>query len=656
MAKPLIVAENLHLSYPTTTVFNSVTLGVHEGERLGIVGRNGDGKSSLLSLLTGTLEPHAGRVTRRGGVRIGYLTQADSFTGDETVGEAIVGDAPEHEWASNPAIRDVIAGTVADLDFSTRISELSGGQRRRVALAALLVGDWDVLALDEPTNHLDVEGIAWLARHIKRRWPSGTGAFLVITHDRWFLDEVCTDTWEVHDGIVEPFEGGYAAYVLQRVERDRIAAASEAKRQNLLRKELAWLRRGAPARTSKPKFRIDAANQLIEDVPPVRNPLELQRLAVARLGKRVIDLDDVSFTYDASRTTADTSATSDAPATAASSATTDNAVPLSDASPTIRDVTWHIAPGERTGVLGANGSGKTTLLSLITGRLTPTAGRIRVGTTVRIGNLDQQFSQLADIRTDRVREVLARTKTSFTVDGKDLTPAQLLERLGFRREHLSARVGELSGGQKRRLQLLLLLLSEPNVIVLDEPTNDVDADMLTAMEDLLDSWPGTLIVVSHDRYLIERITDQQYAILDGRLRHLPGGVEEYLRLRSTEQRGGPSSPASPASPNATSNPNAVSSSTAASSPDADSSPNAGSSSAPPTLSGAALHAAQKEVSAIERRLAKLASQVQRVHEDMAEHDQSDYEGLHGLTRRLGTLQAEEAELEERWLELTEQIG
>lgn len=609
MAIPLIVGESLHLDYPTRTVFNDVTLGVEEGDRIGIVGRNGDGKSSLLNMLTGALSPHGGRVTRRGGTRVGHLTQADPLPEGATVRTAIVGDAPEHEWAADPAIRDVLAGLVADLAFDAPVANLSGGQRRRVALAALLVGDYDVLALDEPTNHLDVEGIAWLAGHLKRRWPAGTGALLVITHDRWFLDEVCTETWEVHDGIVEPFEGGYAAYVLQRVERDRIKAATEAKRQNLLRKELAWLRRGAPARTSKPKFRIDAANQLIEDVPPIRNPLELKRLAVSRLGKRVIDLDDVSFSFDAK-----------------------------PAAPVLRDVTWHIAPGERTGILGANGSGKTTLLNLIAGSLSPTAGRIRTGTTVRIGHLDQQFSQLAAIATDRVREVLARTKASFTVDSKDLTPAQLLERLGFAREHLSARVGELSGGQKRRLQLLLLLLAEPNVIILDEPTNDVDADMLAALEDLLDSWPGTLLVVSHDRYLMERVTDQQYAILDGRLRHLPGGVEEYLRLRSTEQRGGPSSPASPASPNATSNPNAASSS------------------APPTLSGAALHAAQKEVSAIERRLAKLASQVQRMHEDMAEHDQSDYEGLQGLTQRLGALQAEEAELEERWLELTEQIG
>ncbi|SEA32276.1 ATPase components of ABC transporters with duplicated ATPase domains [Bowdeniella nasicola] len=603
MAIPLIVGESLHLDYPTRTVFNDVTLGVEEGDRIGIVGRNGDGKSSLLNMLTGALEPHGGRVTRRGGIRVGHLTQADPLPEGATVRTAIVGDAPEHEWAADPAIRDVLAGLVSDLAFDAPVANLSGGQRRRVALAALLVGDYDVLALDEPTNHLDVEGIAWLAGHLKRRWPTGAGALLVITHDRWFLDEVCTETWEVHDGIVEPFEGGYAAYVLQRVERDRIKAATEAKRQNLLRKELAWLRRGAPARTSKPKFRIDAANQLIEDVPPIRNPLELKSLAVSRLGKRVIDLDDVSFSFDAK-----------------------------PAAPVLRDVTWHIAPGERTGILGANGSGKTTLLNLIAGSLSPTAGRIRTGTTVRIGHLDQQFSQLAAIATDRVREVLARTKASFTVDGKDLTPAQLLERLGFAREHLSARVGELSGGQKRRLQLLLLLLAEPNVIILDEPTNDVDADMLAALEDLLDSWPGTLLVVSHDRYLMERVTDQQYAILDGRLRHLPGGVEEYLRLRSAEQRGGASAPASPASPSAGSIPAAT------------------------TLSGAAIHAAQKEVASIERRLAKIGTEVERVHQEMAEHDQSDYEGLQVLTRRLNAFDAETAELEDRWLELTEEIG
>ena len=595
----LLGAEALHLEYPTRVVFDAVTLGIDEGDRIGIVGRNGDGKSSLLGLLSGRVTPDAGRVTRRGGVRIGVLDQSDTLDDGLTVGQSIVGDQLDHEWAGDPAIRDVIAGLVPDLAWEARVGTLSGGQRRRVALATLLVGEWDIIALDEPTNHLDVEGITWLADHLKRRWAKNAGGLLVITHDRWFLDEVVTMTWEVHDRIVEPFEGGYAAYILQRVERDRQAAAVESKRQNLMRKELAWLRRGAPARTSKPKFRIEAANQLIEDIPPVRNPIELQRLAVARLGKDVVDLEGVSVSFGEREV--------------------------------LRDVTWRIAPGERTGILGANGAGKSTLLGLICGAIKPTAGRVKRGKTVQIGMLDQQFSQLADIRGDRVREVLARTRTTFTIDGRDLTPAQLLERLGFAREHLSARVDDLSGGQKRRLQLLLLLLSEPNVIVLDEPTNDVDADMLAAMEDLLDSWPATLLVVSHDRYLLERVTDQQYAILDGRLRHVPGGVDEYLRLRREQ-----------ATTQTTDRPDVATPSVAAVDDGA--------------MSGAELRAVRKEISAIERRLEKLSGSIATVHRRMAEHDHTDYDGLRRYTDDLRDFEAEVAQLEERWLELSELAG
>ncbi|WP_156822706.1 ABC-F family ATP-binding cassette domain-containing protein [Demetria terragena] len=590
VATPLLGAESLHLEYPTRIVFDSVSVGIEEGDRIGIVGRNGDGKSSLLGMLAGTVDYQSGRVTRRGGVRFGFLTQRDDLADDATVSECIVGDMAEHEWAGDARIRDIIQGLAADVPWSAQIGELSGGQRRRVALAALLIGDWDLIALDEPTNHLDVEGISWLAAHLKNRWSKSSGGLLVITHDRWFLDEVCTETWEVHDGIVEPFDGGYAAYVLQRVERDRINAATEQKRQNLLRKELAWLRRGPPARTSKPKFRIDAANELIADVPPVRNPIELQRMAVARLGKDVIDLEEAGLSFG------------------------DREI--------LRDVTWRIAPGERTGILGANGVGKSTLLNLISGELEPTSGRVKRGKTVKLGFLDQQFSQLADIGQDRVREVLARTKTTFLVDGKDMTPAQLLERLGFAREHLSARVNDLSGGQKRRLQLLLLLLSEPNVIALDEPTNDVDSDMLAALEDLLDSWPGTLLVISHDRYLLERITDQQYAILDGRLRHVPGGVDEYLRLRQ-EQAKRPVAKAAEAT-------------------------------RAPT-SSADHRATQKEISAIERRLAKLDAQVRTKHERMAAHDQTDYEGLQVIGAELRQLETEASDLEERWLELSEAL-
>src|SRR5690625_939503 len=537
------------------------------------------------------MEPDSGRVTRRSGVRFGVLTQDDDLQLSETVGRAIVGDREEHEWASDPKIRDVISGLARDIPWDAQISDLSGGQRRRTALARLLVGEWDLIALDEPTNHLDMEGVAWLAQHLNNRWASRDGGLLVITHDRWFLDAVCNETWEVHDGVVDEYEGGYAAYVLQRVERDRIAAATEQKRQNLMRKELAWLRRGAPARTSKSKFRVAAATQLIEDVPPIRNPIELQRLATARLGKDVVDLLDVSVSYGETQV--------------------------------LHDVTWRIAPGERTGILGANGAGKSTLLHLISGQLQPSSGRVKRGKTVQIGVLDQQFSQLADIGTDRVREVLARTKTTFTIDGKDLTPAQLLERLGFAREHLSARVDDLSGGQKRRLQLLMLLLSEPNLLLLDEPTNDVDADMLAALEDLLDSWPGTLIVVSHDRYLLERVTDQQYAILDGGLRHVPGGVDEYLRLRAAqEQQAVTPSPMS-----------------------AQAAEQKTSSSSSSELSGAERRAVQKEIGAVERRLEKLSGIIDRIHQRLADHDQSDYEGLQGHTDELRQAEDEVAELE-----------
>ena len=587
----LLGAEALHLRYPTRVVFESVTLGVNDGDRIGIVGRNGDGKSSLVGMLTGRIRPDGGRVTRRGGLRVAALDQSDTLDPDSPVGHALVGERAEHEWAGDARVRDVVGGLVADIEFSTPVSALSGGQRRRVQLAALLIDDWDVIALDEPTNHLDVQGITWLAEHLKTRWARNTGGLLLVTHDRWFLDEVATTTWEVHDRVVEPFDGGYAAYVLQRVERDRQAAAAEAKRQNLMRKELAWLRRGAPARTSKPKFRIDAANSLIADVPPVRNGVELAKLATARLGKDVIDLLDVSVSYDGR--------------------------------PVLRGVEWRIAPGERTGIVGANGAGKSTLLGLLAGTVAPDDGRVKRGKTVRLSMLDQQAGRLAEIEDDLVRDVLGRLKSGYPVDGKELTPAQLLERLGFDRDQLSARVGDLSGGQRRRLQLMLTLLDEPNVLVLDEPTNDVDIDMLSATEDLLDSWPGTLIVVSHDRYLLERVTDQQYAVLDGHLRHLPGGIDEYLRISARSGSPGPRQ--------------------AAGAPAA----------APAGLSGADLRNAQKEIAALDRALAKLAGRVDAKHVEMAEHDQSDHVGMTRLSAELKDLEAQLSETEERWIELSE---
>jgi ATP-binding cassette subfamily F protein uup len=593
----LLGAEAVHLEYPTQVVFESLTLGVNEGARIGIVGRNGDGKSSLLGLLTGELRPDSGRVTRRSGVRVGALSQGDALDPHHTVGWTLVGDQAEHQWAGNARIRDVVGGLVSDIDWETTVSTLSGGQRRRVQLARLLVDEWDVIALDEPTNHLDIQGITWLADHLRQRWARNTGGLLLVTHDRWFLDEVATMTWEVHDGIIEPFEGGYAAYVLQRVERDRQAAVAEAKRQNLMRKELAWLRRGPPARTSKPKFRIEAANRLIADLPPLRNTVELAKLATARLGKEVVDLLDVSVSFDGR--------------------------------PVLRDIEWRIAPGERTGIVGANGAGKSTLLGLITGTVEPDTGRVKRGKTVRLAVLDQQGDQLAQFADDRIADVLGGLRGGYQVEGNEVTPAQLLERLGFGGGQLSARVGELSGGQRRRLQLMLTLLSEPNVLLLDEPTNDVDTDMLTATEDLLDSWAGTLIVVSHDRYLLERVTDQQYAILDGRLRHLPGGIDEYLRLAAAKTSPGKPTQESPRPP--------------------------ATSAAPQAISGAQRRATEKELAATDRQLARLADRIADKHTELAEHDQSDHAALTRLTRELRVLEQEVATTEGRWLELSETL-
>ena len=601
----LLGGESLHLEYPTKVVFDSVSIGVDEGDRIGIVGRNGDGKSSLMAMLSGRIEPDSGRVTVRGGVRVGVLDQADVLDDDDTVGHAIVGDTPEYEWAGSAQTREVIAGLVADLPWDATLGTLSGGQRRRVALARLLAGDWDVLALDEPTNHLDVEAVAWLADHLKKRWAKASGALLVVTHDRWFLDEVCTTTWEVHDRIVEPFEGGYAAYILQRVERDRQAAVIEQRRKNLATKELAWLRRGAPARTAKPKFRIEAANALIEDVPEIRDKVSLQSLAVTRLGKDVVDLLDAGVAYDGRDV--------------------------------LQDVEWRIAPGERTGILGVNGAGKSTLLGLVAGTVEPTSGRVKRGKTVKVATLTQRMDELDEHLNDPVRVVISGLRTSYTIGtgakAAELTPGQLLERMGFSSAQLSTPVKDLSGGQQRRLQLLLILLDQPNVLILDEPTNDLDTDMLSAIEDLLDSWAGTLLVVSHDRYFLERVTDQQYAVLGGRLRHLPGGIDEYLRLREHERAVSAAGGATgtPAAPGAQA-------------------------SAAPALAGADLRAAQKELAAAERRIEKLTAQADAARTALAEHDQADYVGLGEKMAKIGELDAEVAALEERWFALTDLIG
>ncbi|WP_213813706.1 ABC-F family ATP-binding cassette domain-containing protein [Glaciihabitans sp. dw_435] len=600
----LLGAESLHLEYPTRVIFDDVTIGIDEGQRIGVVGRNGDGKSTLLRLLADRIQPDNGRVTRRGGVTLGMLDQADELDDDLVVSQAIVGDREEYEWAGDARVRDVISGLVGGIPWDARMGELSGGQRRRVGLAALLVGDWDIIFLDEPTNHLDVEGISWLAEHLKRRWSTNSGGLMVVTHDRWFLDEVCTDTWEVHDQIIEPFEGGYAAYILQRVERDRSAAASESKRQNLMRKELAWLGRGAPARSTKPKFRIDAANELIANEPPPRDKVTLASMAMQRLGKDVVDLEDISVSYPDKTTGA--------------------------IKEVLKNVTWRIAPGERTGVLGVNGAGKSTLLSLVSGTLLPTTGRVKRGKTIKVATLTQQLAELEDIWDDRVSEVLGRQKSTYVAGGKEMTPTQLLERVGFASAQLSTRVRELSGGQKRRLQLLLIILDEPNVLILDEPTNDLDTDMLAAIEDLLDSYPGTLLVVSHDRYLLERVTDQQYAVMDGAFRHLPRGVEQYLELRADQIKALDVAANVPSKPKPVHNSNRP--------------------------KGAELRAAEKELSAAGRKVEKLNARIAELHLVMSTHDQGDYEGLAKVSGELQELQENVAEVEFRWLELTELLG
>lgn len=601
----LLGAEALHLEFPTRVVLDSVSVGIQEGDRIGIVGRNGDGKSTLLKLLADRIQPDGGKVTRRRGVRVGMLDQADTLDPELTVKQAIVGDMDDHDWASDAKIRDVVNGLAGDLEWTDKIGDLSGGQQRRVALAALLIGDDDIIMLDEPTNHLDVEGIAWLAGHLNSRWSKNQGGLVVVTHDRWFLDAVCQTTWEVHDRVLDPFEGGYAAYILQRVERDRQSAAIESKRQNLMRKELTWLRRGAPARTAKPKFRIEAATQLIEDEPPVRNPIELSQLATARLGKDVVDLLDVGVTFG------------------------DKEV--------LRDIEWRIAPGERTGILGVNGAGKSTLLNLVAGTLEPTSGKVKRGKTVKIATLSQRLAELDEHQNDRVREVVARQKSSYVSGGKEMTPSQLLERLGFTTTQLQTPVKDLSGGQRRRLQLLLILLDEPNVLILDEPTNDLDTDMLAAMEDLLDTWPGTLLVVSHDRYLLERVTDQQYAVWDGGFRHLPGGVDQYLELRSNSLKG-----SAPATLSSTTDAAANGSSSASAA-----------STSGLSIGGADRRSAEKEVQGIARKIQKIEQSMKKVDQELAAHDQGDYEGLGVITAKRQALTAEVDALEERWLELSE---
>ena len=607
----LLGCEKARVEFPTKTVFEDVSLGLDEGDRIGVVGKNGDGKSTLLSLLAGVIEPDEGRVIRTRGVRVGVLGQADALSDDDTVEHAVVGDTPEYEWAGDARVRDIISGLAADIPWQGRVGDLSGGQRRRVDLARLLIGDWDVLMLDEPTNHLDMRAITWLAHHLKARWKHGTGALLVVTHDRWFLDEVCLSMWEVHDRTIDPFEGGFSAYIQQRVERDRQAQVAEQRRQNQLRRELAWLARGAQARSTKPKFRIDAARELIADVPPLRNTLELKRMAVARLGKQVVDLTDVSVRLGG-KTVLD-------------------------------DVSWIIGPGDRFGIVGENGAGKTTLLRVVEGALAPSSGRVKIGKTVKFAVLSQHLDNLVKLGSDRVREVIGRYSRRVMLDGKEATPAQLLERLGFTRDDLNEPVCDLSGGQKRRLALMLILLDEPNVLILDEPGNDLDTDMLAQVEDLLDGWPGTLLLVTHDRYLMERVTDNQYALINGKIRHLPRGVDEYLELvgRTTDERGG-----------------VVASSSGKASASKQPSTSAGeqAAGAASKLSGGEIRAFRKSMASAERKMDTLHGKIEGIHQAMTEVDPSDYVKLGDMQKEIKEIEAQIEALEEEWMEAAEALG
>jgi ABC transport system ATP-binding/permease protein len=595
MAPPprnLVNLDSVGKTFAARAILDDVSLGVASGERIGVVGRNGDGKSTLLGLIAGAEDPDSGLVTRTGDLTVGVLSQHDELDGGRTIREELVGGRADHEWAGDARFRSVLDGLLGGVDLTrfprgidTPIGPLSGGERRRVALARMLLGSPELLLLDEPTNHLDVEGVDWLARHLASR----RGALIVITHDRWFLDAVCTATWEVVDRTVHRYEGGYAEYVLARAERDRQGAARDARRRQLLRKELAWLRRGPPARTSKPQFRIDAASALIADEPEPRDRVELLKFATARLGKTVIEVEDVS-------------------------------VRLGDRT-VLRDLTWRLGPGDRVALVGVNGSGKTTLMRVLAGELLPASGTVLRGQTVRVAHLTQDMADVPGhlMVLEAVEEVRLRTRLG---DGRELTAGMMCERFGFRGPRGRTPVADLSGGERRRLQLMRLLMDEPNVLLMDEPTNDLDIDTLTALEDLLDGWPGTLVVVSHDRYFVERVCDDVHALMgDGRIRHLPGGIDEYVRLRS------PSTPPTPPSRPAVAD-------------------------GPPP--GAVLRAARKEVARLEREIEQFAAREAALHEEMAAHA-TDHEKLRVLNLELSALAEGREAAEAAWLEKAEAL-
>ena len=594
----LVNLEQVTKSFGIDPVLDGVSLGLDSGERIGIVGRNGGGKSTLLRLITGQEQPDSGRVTRNRGLHIVSVDQRDVFGAGNSVRDVVVGDTAEHEWAGDSAIRSVLAGLgLHRVGLDVPVSRLSGGERRRVALARALIEPADLVLLDEPTNHLDIEGIAWLAEHLRVL----TSALMVVTHDRWFLDEVVERTWEVQGGQVHQFDGGYAAYVLARAERDRQADTLEIRRQNLMRKELAWLRRGPPARTSKPKFRIDAANALIADVPPPRESIELRAMAGRRLGKQVYELSDATI--------------------------------MAGDRVLMRDLDWHVGPGDRIGVIGVNGSGKTHLLDVLAERKRPVSGTVRVGSTVRPGYLSQELTELPGKM--RVLEAVRDVRESATLGGVELSAGQLAERFGFGSKRQWTPVSELSGGERRRLQLLRILLAEPNVLLLDVPTNDLDTDMLAELEDLLDSWAGTMVVVSHDRYLLERVCDTIVAIrADGSLAALPGGVDQYLAERANA--GGPNSAGSQPTTG-----------------DTAPTPSDGNSSV--VLSPAEIRVQRKQLGALERLIARLDTREKQLHSLLAENA-ADYAKVAELDTELRQVHSDREAAETQWLELSDLLG
>jgi len=588
----LVNLERVFKAYGVRPLLSDVSLGISAGERVGIVGRNGDGKTTLLEVMSGLEAPDGGRVSKARGLHIGYLHQGDALVDTHTVREAVLGGKSDHEWAADPVTREVVEVLLAGVSLDRAVLGLSGGERRRCSLAALLLDHHDLVILDEPTNHLDVEAVAWLADHLVHR-PS---ALVVVTHDRWFLDQVCQSTWEVHDGVVDAYEGGYAAFVLAKAERQRQSAASESRRQNLVRKELAWLRRGPPARTSKPKFRIDAANTLIEDVPPPRDRMELQRFATQRLGKDVVDLEDADLTRGPRQL--------------------------------LSHATWRLGPGDRVGIVGVNGAGKSSVLSLLSGELAPDAGRVKHGRTVALQYLTQQLDDL-DPEARVLATVESVRRVARTVDG-EITATSMLERFGFTGDRLTARLGDLSGGERRRFQLLRILLTEPNVLLLDEPTNDLDIETLTVLEDFLDGWPGTLVVVSHDRYFLERTTDSVWALLgDGQISMLPRGVDEYLERRHHVDPARLEVAQAQTGLEVTPKPTAK-----------------------PKPGSAEERAARKTIARLDKQLERIAAQEAALNAEIAAHAH-DYSRLAELSAALDSLHSEKEAVELEWLEAAE---